>query len=370
MSEGSSKPPVTIRPIELADLPAALEFSSKVYRPNNVVFFEDYFRWVVHQTARMDHSAEHGAVMAERDGRIVGTFIVANHLFTANGEIRRGGWGHDWFTEAGHGPTGLKLLIPKLRSLWFYGGSGYGLQAQAVMRSLGMPSIWFEIERLIGIIDAAAATGLSVVRSEYTETFLRTIRVRPPSRAITALAVEAFDTDYDHVWDDVRPAFLLATHRTSRYMNWRYVDHPRFRYRRVVCHGSAGAVYYVWREERIAGRDQLVCRLCEVIGKPEAIVETFPSVFVLMCESGAVFVDFFCSNASINAALTAAGMASAVTRPELDLPRLFQPLEGHISKSLDFGLFFPTGDGALGPFDYHQAYITKGDANQDRPNIL
>lgn len=50
-------------------------------------------------------------------------------------------------------------------------------------------------------------------------------------RSVTIEEVESFDQRFDRLWDEVAPSSLLATVRTSRYLNWRYTAHPLFRYR-------------------------------------------------------------------------------------------------------------------------------------------
>ncbi len=360
----------TVRRIEPADLDDVREFSGQVYRRNNVIFTPEYFRWAFERTLGEDRSQRHGAMMALLDGRVIGTFVGVGHVFSAFGRLHEGVWIHDWFTEIGHGPTGLQVAMAGVRGRWFFGGSGHGLQGLAVLRAAFPRGRYFELERLVAIADPHAAAELSLLRSEHTEPFLRTVRVAWPDARVTLEPFDLFGAGYDHVWDDVRGDFAFATHRTAQYMNWRYADHPLFRYERAVARTPHGPAYFVWRNERVAGSDTTVGRMCEAIGQPGALAAGFPAAFAQMRASGIAFVDFFCSNASVNAALVEAGMMAAVTRPELDLARLFQPLEGAVSKSLDFSLFFPSGTPGEGPFDFRRSYITKGDSNQDRPNPL
>jgi hypothetical protein len=366
-SSAVSRP--TIANVRIEDLSAVRIFMDKAYKPRDVTCLDDYFQWQFDRCAGDDRSSDNRALMTVVDGRVVGLCLVPEYEISMSNRIVRGGWIHHWFTEAGQGPIGLAMLRRLLRDLSFFGGAGISSQGLAAMRLLCPALVVFELTRLFAVFDADATFDLVFDRAPGTRTYLRSLRVpRPSSTRVDR--VETFDDEYERAWDAMRSSFLFATHRTAKYMNWRYFNHPYFQYKGVRCCGSSGPVYYVWREEPIHGHGRTVVRLCDVIGPMAAIEETFSSAFAAMSEERPLFVDFYCSNAEVVASLVAGGMQPAVTRSDFDLPRLFQPLVRDSSRTLHF--YYQLSP----PFEvprytaFASSYITKTDSNQDRPNFV
>jgi hypothetical protein len=54
--------------------------------------------------------------------------------------------------------------------------------------------------------------------------------------------VERFDEDADHLWQACRGKYTYAVPRTSRYLNWRYVEQPHTEHRRFLFRDGAGQV--------------------------------------------------------------------------------------------------------------------------------
>ena len=357
-----------IADIRIEDLPAVRAFMDRAYKPDDVTCLDDYFRWQFRRCGDEQGVSGDRTLMAVVGGRVVGICLVPEYDVAMSGQIVRGGWIHHWFTEPGHGPIGLAMLKRLLGGLRFFGGAGISSQGVAAMRLACPALVVFDLVRLYAVFDADATFDLVFDRGPGTRTYLRSLRL-PASRSARVDRVEAFDDRYECVWDAVRTNFLFATHRTAKYMNWRYFAHPYFTYKAVCCCGIQGEVYYVWREERIHGRDRVVVRLCDVIGPLAAIEETFASAYDAMSESKPLFVDFYCSNADVVSGLVAGGMQPAVTRSDFDLPRLFQPLERDSMKTLHFYYQVSPLD-VPGHTAFTRSYITKSDSNQDRPNLI
>jgi hypothetical protein len=74
--------------------------------------------------------------------------------------------------------------------------------------------------------------------------------------------VAGFDARFDALWAAVSPAMPLTGERTSRYLNWRFRDHPHIRHRIVIAERQGGATlagYLVWyaREDELIVADLL-----------------------------------------------------------------------------------------------------------------
>lgn len=357
---------LVVRELAPADLAAADGFNSLVYTPGAPIFQPDFFDWQFQNCAGEDHAGGNGCWAAFRDGRVVGACIVGRYPVALNGRTVPGGWIHYWFSAAEERGVGLQLFSKALAGLKFFAGARIVPSAAAVMRALGRPFLWFELERLVAVADPDGTAALLDDNGAGSMCYLRSLRVAAPDARVTLAPVERFDAHQDRLWHAMRDTLSIATERGARFMNWRYVDHPRLSYRRVRASGPAGDSVWVWRDEAVADRPQRVARLCEVLGAPDAIAQAFPALFKAIRDDGVALMDFSCSNGDILAALMAGGMVPAVTRPELDIPSRFQPLQPYLSKRLDYYMLFPEAP-PPGWTAVHRTYFTKGDSNQDIP---
>jgi hypothetical protein len=262
------------------------------------------------------------------------------------------------------------MLDIALHGLAFFAGAGLSLQGNTGLRLLSPTAMWVGIDRLFAVVDARKTADICYRADLATYRYLKSLRLPDPKGEVKARTVARFGADYDEIWDAVRSRFLVAAHRTSRFMNWRYLDHPRFRYNCIECETRHGWAYYVWREEVIYDTTAVVIRLCDVIGFPLAITQSFAVFMQHIWRPQVLFVDFFCSNGEINGALIAGGMHPVIVVRNFDLPRLFQPLEPAVDQTLDFYYLFADAFRPRNYADVSKCYFTKGDTNQDRPNIV
>lgn len=350
----------------LQDLPELRDFSDRAYRKNDITFTNAYFDWQFNRCggAARPHN---GALIARKGGAVIGNCLVPSYDISMNGEIRQGGWIHEWFVDPGHGALGLIMLRKMLKGLAFFAGAGISSHGLAAMRAVCPTMTLFALNRTFAVFDAEKTFALSFHTKPCTLTYLKGLRPPPPPATVTVELIDRFDARFDAAWDAFREGITLATHRTSAFMNWRYLDHPVFTYQAARASGPAGDVHCVWRMEQVHGSDTRVARICEVIGSPQAIAESLPAILAVMGADGAAFADFFCSHAETVGATITAGMHAVVARSDFVLARLFQPLADTVAHSLDYYFYLP---GAARPGDYSRCYFTKGDSNQDRPNIV
>ena len=181
--------------------------------------------------------------------------------------------------------------------------------------------------------------------------------------------IDEFGTHYDRLWAVFRSDVTFGTNRSASYMNWRYVRHPYFQYQRRLFESPAGAAYIVWREEPVTGHEKCVARVCEAIGSPAALADAVPVLYQHLADRPVAFADFFGAHASVLAGLRAGGMRPVITVPPFDLPRLFSPLAPDVRKTLNFAISLSADCPAIDLYAHDKMYLTKGDTNQDRPNL-
>jgi hypothetical protein len=146
--------------------------------------------------------------------------------------------------------------------------------------------------------------------------------------------------------------------RKSRaYMRGRYLAHPFYSYRAVLVTDGPHAAICVFRQCRF--EDASALRLVDFLGSAAALRRASAGLQGLLRQSGAEYVDFFCSG--MRAELQAAGFLELppAAAPPLVLPGYFEPFE-RSNVELLYSLRGP-GDTPI---------VCKGDADQDRPNLL
>lgn len=86
--------------------------------------------------------------------------------------------------------------------------------------------------------------------------------------------VSRFDERFDLLWEETQHLFEIATVRDSRYLNWRYIDHPSIRYQIFSLEEGGGRVlgFIVLKySEKGEIRRGYVIDLLAVPGRPEVV---------------------------------------------------------------------------------------------------
>lgn len=77
---------------------------------------------------------------------------------------------------------------------------------------------------------------------------LGSARVAAGARGLSVRAVERSDASLDDAWLRLARTYALTRVRDAAYLDWKYADHPRLRYRMLLVYrGSEPAGYMVWR---------------------------------------------------------------------------------------------------------------------------
>ena len=162
-----------------------------------------------------------------------------------------------------------------------------------------------------------------------------------------------FAASVDHDLD----ASTQVPRKTRTYIYSRYLLHPFYRYRAFLIVDGPHAGICVMRECSHDG-DRAI-RVVDYLGAPAALTGSGSGFRQILLDSGAEYIDFFCSG--LGPELAAAGFLelSANDTPGLVLPGYFEPFE-RSNVELPYSLRGPDG----------LRIVCKGDADQDRPNLL
>jgi hypothetical protein len=356
-----------IKDIEISDLPALQRFAD-LYIRKNYIANRDFFKWQYFNSPFNDKKNNDCGVLAcFHEDKAVSLSLRVKTAFLVQGSLRTGLWHHEWFADTKAPGSGMWLLKEQTKRNPVLAGAGMSLLSSNFYRML-RPICWFNLKRIFFCLDARKTYGLLLIKDiDSALPYLQShnLSQKTPGKIEP---VSEFEDEYETIWNRVGKTFSLATHRNSDYMNWRYLQHPVFRYQAYRCNIGKALAYYVLRQEPVPNTDFFVVRLCEAIGTPEDISVTVPCLLNLLKDKPVAFVDFFCSNSNIIAALMQGGMQEVITLRDFDLPRYFSPLADDVRKTINF--FYQLDKPLITPsfYNFHEAYITKGDSNQDRPN--
>jgi hypothetical protein len=149
-------------------------------------------------------------------------------------------------------------------------------------------------------------------------------------------------------------------HKTPRYIQRRFLEHPVYHYHVALAYeGARIAGLAVLRQVEHAGRSAL--RMVDFWAtRPEC---RFPSALAhgLLDSTGAEYIDFY-GHGFDTAILRRNGFLNRAERPEAIVPNYFEPFE---RKNID--LRFAHWSEGRGESPY---LIVKADADQDRPSVL
>lgn len=365
-------------PIELCvldqDSPEFIQvksFSDQFNRKDSITFDRKFFDWQYDQSSRLFQTRDNGFYFCKkRPGQIIGYCSASNASYLWNGKEVPGRFFHEWYSDPSQSGSTAALLARQLESspiLQVMGASAENLNILLRMR----PSLWFPLRRLCAVLDKKRTSYLIDNENKHSGHLLNALlfKMPKPFHQPAIKEFQRFDDSYQETWEQTSRNFVATVNKSSEYMNWRYVDHPIFSYfRHVYTNSKRERVYIVWRSEYVTEKKVTVARICEIIGSSEDLSEAILSFIYELFSRDIVFTDFFCTNDAINNALTAIGFYEVIPLEELDIPRLFSPLQADFRKTLHSVISFSSDYCSGNAQNVSSFYFTKGDTNQDMPN--
>ncbi|MDZ4797588.1 MAG: hypothetical protein SGI92_05455 [Bryobacteraceae bacterium] len=284
---------------------------------------------------RIPGDPQHLSVLTgSRDGHITGVLGVIRADAHLHGRRVTGAWLALWYVDptAGEGPLGLRLMKTAFdQGFGFIGCTGMNDTALRLFRA-------FKFK----VID-------SMPRWILPEGTM------PAAMPADGLEIAEWQSDWT-----ARNAGEIGVWRDADYIDWRYVQHPRFQYRiRVARDGSVPCGLSVSRLEHVKDSTETVLRVVELTGTPKAMRALGADLTHAAHRHNVRFADFYCTRLECGAALEHSGF----TRQNADsYPSLFQPLD---PKPRPLNLAIWTAEPAV--ID-EQVYFTRSDGDQDRPS--
>ncbi|MGH9658285.1 MAG: hypothetical protein ACRD96_07055 [Bryobacteraceae bacterium] len=324
--------------------------------------------------------------LAWQGGTIVGMLGLTGFVLSHDGIESPGVWLSNWYAN-----PECRGQNVALRLLWSVQKLGYEVMATLGANEVSAPifrSLRFDVledlPRWVAVFDAAStATLLAEIDGQAASGAWRgwcdehLIRSQPAIPGASQLEVLSWTTALAPAWDAFWSAHLaphlVGTMRDARYLQWRYVEHPRFAYDvRVARERRTGSVRgcTVFRVEQVLGREEKVLRVVEFLASPDAEACLAVAVAEAGRRHGVSYADFYCSSARGVRGLEAIGFALETRDGDWpSLPTRLCPLEpGHFAMTIALrGV--PAVRGRIGDLQRSGwLYVTKSDGDQDRPN--
>ena len=300
------------------------------------------------QHRRRDDPARLAVLVAEESGSFLGMLGFVEFDACVHGERVPGGWMTNWLVvpEARGRRLGLELVEAALGSQYeFIGALAANSATEHILGRYGFEAR--AMHRWVSVFDEEALRELLAGRP-YPDAAWQAWARGQTQRLSTESGSEP-QTSTVSV-----PA--VAACRDAAFLQWRYEQHPSFRYE--LLRDSSG--FAAFRIEEVRDSSLTVMRIVDFLGGPGLAAKLAETAQA----AGVVFADFSCTSAQFGAALEQAGFQREDRLPA-ELPGRFQPLD--FSDRPIVSCFWAAP--RLGvDFEADGLYVTRADSDLDRPS--
>lgn len=167
-------------------------------------------------------------------------------------------------------------------------------------------------------------------------------------------------TEIDSIYNSFKEKSCSFS-RFSADTQWRYDQHPYFKYDTFVVNNSCFVSVRIDRD--ISGFVMAHC--VDIFGDTSDYKSAISSAIVFAKENGAHAIDFFGTSTALCSALNEIGLFSTLDHDFFKFPHLFHPVEIRSPATTSLIMWAKTGVGDL--LDFGNLHVTKQDADFDRP---
>jgi hypothetical protein len=303
-------------------------------------------------------------LIARVDGEIGGCVGYIPGAFQFAGRSVGGAWAANWMVDQkyrrlGLGPLLIRELAKQFDVTLALGGNR---DAHDLLPRMGWTDFG-DLPRYVGVVDPVAAAPLvegGVL--DWPSNALDRARRQRATRGV--VAVRQFSDAATDVWHRVY-GDVAATERSAAFLNWRYANHPVFRYRLFEWRaGERLGGFAVYRIEQARDVPVRIGRIVELVGEDGEALDLLHAMIQDGMANGVSAFDFFCSSRRIGPTMAEAGFVSGREEPASAVPLLFQPLD-RTRVGVLFMAYLKKVAGTETQTDW---YVTTADGDQDRPS--
>jgi len=304
-------------------------------------------------------------LVARIGGEIVGMQGVTGCEFTVRGRKLRGAWLANLATlpEWHRFGVGMKLLMAPTRMDYdVLLTVGLSDDVYPLLPALGYETL-HSVPRWIGVIDSSFCVEIGGRHLPQPLTDMKS----------EDASIERLEGPVPPEWDKfwvqhVSPTFVGVS-RTTEFLNWRYVEHPRFRYEiRFLRENGDRVALVVFRNEQIVGTSMYAMRLVEILGEPDSVRSLLGRILADIDRGTVAFIDWYGTSESPSRLLQELGFARTAAPDGPSLPGRLAPVEPTESTIRAAFRWNSPRPRPVDRFFETQPYVTKGDSDVDRPN--
>lgn len=340
-----------------SDLGVPLEDICKFYKDNWIrkIALSDkkFYHWQFINTPK-DMDADQCCV-AVKGNEILGVMGLNTRDFYLNGEIKYGAELTTWVvSEKSRGQgIGPKIITYLKNTYEVMIGMGISLSALPIYLRNGFKYIK-AIPRYVCVIEWEPIEQFieeqPLARKYFREQFLS----YPFSTKETNMV------ELDNIFDNFSKNNNCFS-RKSDDINWRYDQHPYFRYKHFIVNEDCFVAIRI--DEDVNGFKMAHC--VDLFGNNDSYQSAISAAISYAKEQGASAIDFFSTNTNLNAKLSAMGLFSTLDHDFFKFPHLFHPIE--IRDPATTSLILWSNEKIDTLINTGCLHITKQDADFDRP---
>ena len=302
------------------------EFFKKVYSPNHILVNQEFFEWQFVKSGFQNW-------IVKKDEQIVGHVGIINPEFIVNGQTKRVGF---W---------ACLVVLEEMRN------HGLGIFLNK------------EIEKEMGVVYSTGinAEGIKLFKGlNWTDAgnmhrwVLKTLNKTNNQ----AVLITQFEKNWDESWGKIKDRFIATTNRTSEYLNWRFINHPKTQYKVFGIKAKEGYDGYIVL--RLEEGEIRAVRIVDFIAKDEqAEKELLKAALNFSSENKVDFLDFFCSSKLYAKSLEALGFNDS----DSETPVFILPID-NTRKYINWAYKVINPELNIKQEDW---FIVKADGDKDRP---
>lgn len=304
-------------------------------------------------------------LVAHVDGRLVGIQGLIETGFNLHGTVLKAAWLANLYTlpDVRALGVGVSLLTAPLRM-------GYD-----VLASVGLSDEVFQIlpmlryqtlkaiPRCVGVVNSDSCTRIG------GKNLPAAVTVGSQKGFTSENWDDTISEAWDELWSKTLSLRMVCSNKNHEYLNWRYLNHPRFKYEVVALskrHLLVGLVIY--RREKLHFSNLEAIRIVEVLGKLEEVGDLVLETLATTDLSQVAFVDWYCTDTQINMQLNEIGFQETYLHQGFTIPNRLSPFEKDESPIRMAARSVQPLSPWIFRFDDVGLYVTKSDNDMDRPN--
>lgn len=335
-----------------------MEFYDKNWNRRIALSDEEFYKWQFVSPPK--NGGVDNCCVAVSGKSLVGVMGLNERTFYLNGCSIFGAELTTWVVSpesrnSGIGPKMIKFLQNKYEVM-----TGMGISSAALPVYIRSGFRYLKsIPRYIKIIDWES-TDLHAESTPLSKKYGREFR------DINDFTVVEYNNSLN---DDIFDKLKENKNSFSRYATdneWRYINHPYFKYELKVIENNGKYCVVAYRIDRDI--DGLVMMHClDIYGDKEAYLSAVGFLAKIGADENVSAIDFYATNADLCAAFRYAGWFSTLDDDFLKFPHLFHPIE--IRSPATTSLILWSRDNMIDLLNIGNLHITKQDADFDRPTM-